>query len=79
LEKFKVQSSRFKVKRKSWHELFIIYGWGKAHGKLLGKVLSGTGILPVRHISWKPVPPKAAGTEARPTDFLRRFGEAAGS
>jgi len=30
-EKFKVQSSRFKVKSKGRHELFIIYGWAKAH------------------------------------------------
>jgi hypothetical protein len=28
-EKFKVQGSRFKVKSKNWHELFIIYGWAK--------------------------------------------------
>jgi hypothetical protein len=28
-EKFKVQSSRFKVKSKGRHELFLIYGWAK--------------------------------------------------
>jgi len=32
---------------------------------------SGTGILPVRCTGWKPVPPKAAGTEARPTDLAQ--------
>jgi hypothetical protein len=37
---------------------------------LPGKVLGGTGILPVRLTGWKPVPPKAAGTEARPTNFI---------
>jgi len=44
-------------------------GGPKAHERLLGKVLGGTGILPMRQTGWKPVPPKAAGTEARPTDF----------
>jgi hypothetical protein len=34
------------------------------------KVPGGTGILPVVRTGWKPVPPKAAGTEARPTDFF---------
>jgi hypothetical protein len=26
-EEFKVQGSKFKVKSKGWHELFMIYGW----------------------------------------------------
>jgi hypothetical protein len=34
------------------------------------KVLGGTGILPVRCTGWKPLPPKAAGTEARPINFF---------
>jgi hypothetical protein len=29
LEKFKVQGSRFKVKSKGRHELFMIYRWAK--------------------------------------------------
>jgi len=33
------------------------------------KVLSGTGILPVRQTGWKPVTLKTAGAEARPTGF----------
>jgi hypothetical protein len=34
------------------------------------KVLGGTGILPVVRTGWKPVPPKAAGAEARPTNLF---------
>ena len=34
---------------------------------LFRKVFGATGILPVRRTGWKPVLPKAAGTEARPT------------
>jgi hypothetical protein len=33
-------------------------------------LLGGAGILPVRRTGWKPVPPKAAGTEARPTNLF---------
>jgi hypothetical protein len=39
------------------------------------KVLGGTGILPVRQTGWKPQP-KTAGTEARPTNPLKVYGEA---
>jgi hypothetical protein len=41
---------------------------------LLRKVLGGTAILPVRQTGWKPVPPKAAGTEARPTKLFIIYG-----
>jgi len=37
-------------------------------------MLGGTGILPVRQTGWKPVPPKAAGTEARPTTLFMFYG-----
>jgi hypothetical protein len=44
---------------------------GKGYTKIAvsPSVLGGTGILPVRRTGWKPVPPKAAGTAARPTGF----------
>jgi hypothetical protein len=42
--------------------------WGMVKITLLSvKVLGGTGILPVGRTGWKPVPPKAAGEDARPT------------
>jgi hypothetical protein len=61
-----LKSSRFKVKSKGRHELFR-------------KVLGGTGILPVRQTGCNPVPPKAAGTEARPTTLFMIYGWAEGS
>jgi hypothetical protein len=30
-EKFKVQGSKFKVKRKGRHKFFMLYGWAKVH------------------------------------------------
>ena len=30
--------------------------------------------MPVRQTGWKPVPPKAAGTEARPTNLFMLYG-----
>ena len=42
--------------------------------QLSWKVLGGTGILPVRRTGWKPVPPKVAGTEARPTGLFMIYG-----
>jgi len=30
---FKVQSSRFKVRSKGRHDLFMLYGWAKGHVK----------------------------------------------
>jgi hypothetical protein len=45
---------------------------GKLVFKLLTalKVLGGTSIMVVQRTGWKPVPPGAAGTEARPTNFF---------
>jgi len=45
---------------------YVMIG-AKAHESRLRKVLGGTGILLVSRTGWKPVPPKVAGTEARPT------------